>query len=53
MPEIREHVKRMVEGTVQRALANDGWLNQTVVTAVSKAITDLALERHGDSSDGV
>lgn len=51
-PEIRDHVKRMVESTVKRALQNDSWLNQTVVGAVSKAITDLALERQREREDG-
>ena len=44
-PALADHVKGVVERTVKRALANDQWLNQTVVGAVSRAITDLALER--------
>jgi len=44
-PELSSHVKRMVEQTIRRALNDDTWLNQTVVSAVSKAITDVALER--------
>lgn len=44
-PELHDHVQRMVQQTIRWAMNQDGWLNQTVVTAVSKALTDLALER--------
>lgn len=49
MPELRDHVRTMVEQTIRRGLTQDQWLNQTVVSAVAKAITDLSLERQRDS----
>ena len=50
-PELADHIRRMAERTVREALNNDTWLNQTVLSAVSKAITDLALERRDREDD--
>lgn len=50
-PEIRSRVAELVQVTVQRALAEDTWLAQTVVSAVAGAITNLALERKHERED--
>lgn len=50
-PELAEHVRRMAERTVREALNSDTWLNQTVLSAVSKAITDMALDRQREDDE--
>lgn len=44
-PELRGHIQGIVERLVYSALQTDSWLNATIVNAVAKALTDLALER--------